>query len=307
MINPPTLKQLKYFCTVADLKHFSQAAKACFVSQSTLSAGISELEQSLGVNLIDRSKKQVSLTAIGREVRARAVSILTETDDLMSVAESAHEPFTTEMRLGVIPTIAPFLLPKILKALRKRYPKFKLYIREDQSGNLLSDLNAGELDILLLALPYPAEGVTNQHLFYDELVLACNKGSEFSSAKKLTTHELKDTDLLLLEEGHCLRDHVLEACKLKNSDINVPYYATSLNTVIQMVANDIGISILPKMAVDAKILRGTTVETHAFIDKKVRRSIGLMWRSRSPRQAEFSQVGELISECMDIDKKKNAG
>jgi len=300
MVNPPTLKQLKYLCAVADLKHFSQAAKACFVSQSTLSAGISELEQSLGVTLIDRSNKQVNLTAIGREVRERAVSILTETDDLMAEAESAHEPFTTEMRLGVIPTIAPFLLPKILKILRKRYPKFKLYIREDQSGNLLNDLIAGELDLLLLALPYPAEGVTKQHLFYDELLLACNKGSEYSRNQKLRTKELKNSDLLLLEEGHCLRDHVLEACKLKSSDFKVPYYATSLNTVIQMVANDIGISILPKMAVDADILRGTTVETHAFTDKKVRRSIGLMWRNRSPRQAEFSQVGDLINESMAI-------
>jgi LysR family transcriptional regulator, hydrogen peroxide-inducible genes activator len=301
MANLPTLKQLKYLCAVADLKHFSQAAKACFVSQSTLSAGISELEQSLGVMLIDRSQKQVSLTPIGRDVRERALSILTEADDLVAVAESAHEPFSTEMRLGVIPTIAPFLLPDILKSLRKRHPKFKLYIREDQSGNLLRDLSAGDLDLLLLALPYPAEGVTNMHLFYDELLLACNKGSEYSRDQKLTTRVLKNTDLLLLEEGHCLRDHVLEACELKGSDIKVPYYATSLNTVIQMVANDIGISILPKMAVDAKILRGTTVETHPFVDKKVQRSIGLMWRNRSPRQAEFMQVGELIRECMSIN------
>ena len=298
MANPPTLKQLKYLCAVAELKHFSQAAKSCFVSQSTLSAGISELEQSLGVTLIDRSQKQVSLTAIGREVRERAASILTEADDLVAVAESAHEPFSTEMRLGVIPTIAPFLLPDILKALRQRHPKFKLYIREDQSGNLLNDLSTGQLDLLLLALPYPAEGVTNKHLFYDELLLACNKGSDYSRNQKLTTKALKNTDLLLLEEGHCLRDHVLEACELINSDIKVPYYATSLNTVIQMVANDIGISILPKMAVDAKILRGTTVETQPFVDKKVQRSIGLMWRNSSPRQAEFMQVGDLINECM---------
>jgi len=298
MANPPTLKQLKYLCAVADLKHFSQAAEACFVSQSTLSAGISELEQSLGVTLIDRSKKQVNLTAIGREIRERAVAILTETEDLMAVAESAHEPFSTEMRLGVIPTIAPFLLPKILKALRRRYPKFKIYIREDQSGNLLNDLNAGELDLLLLALPYPAEGVASQHLFYDELLLACNKSCDFSSNKKLSIKALKNKELLLLEEGHCLRDHVLEACQLKNSDIKVPYYATSLNTVIQMVANDIGVTILPKMAVEAGLLRGTSIEAHAFTDKKVQRSIGLMWRNRSPRYVEFTKVGELICECM---------
>lgn len=294
MSHPPTIKQLKYLCAVADKKHFSHAADACFVSQSTLSAGISELEQTLGVTLIDRSKKHVNLTAIGREITERARAVLTDIDDLVAVAEAAHEPFSTEMRLGVIPTIAPFLLPKILKTVRQRYPKFKLYIREDLSENLLNELHAGELDILLLALPYPADGVTVRHLFYDELLLASNRGNKLGQRKKLSTNDLKDTELLLLEEGHCLRDHVLEACKLKSRDVRVPYQATSLNTVIQMVANDIGVSILPKMAVDAKILRGTTVETHPFDDKKVQRSIGLMWRNRSPRQDEFEQVGEMI-------------
>tara|TARA_R110000824_G_scaffold7892_6_gene35894 strand:+ start:4691 stop:5599 length:909 start_codon:yes stop_codon:yes gene_type:complete len=301
MSHPPTLKQLKYLCAVAELKHFSRAADACYVSQSTLSAGISELEQILGVTLIDRSKKHVSLTAVGREVRERAIGILTEVEDLVGVAEAAHEPFSTEMRLGVIPTIAPFLLPKILKIVRKRYPKFKLYIREDLSGNLVNELHAGELDVLLLALPYPAEGVKAQHLFYDELLLASNKGNPLGGNNKTSTRDLRNTDLLLLEEGHCLRDHVLDACKLKSSDISVPYHATSLNTVIQMVANDIGVSILPKMAIDAKILRGTSVQSHAFTDKQVRRSIGLMWRNRSPRQPEFLQVGELINECMGLN------
>ena len=140
--------------------------------------------------------------------------------------------------------------------------------------------------------------MTERHLFYDELLLATNKGSPLAKRNKLMTKDLKHSELLLLEEGHCLRDHVLDACKLKNRDIKVPYQATSLNTVIQMVANDIGVSILPKMAVDAKILRGTSVETHPFADRVVQRSIGLMWRKRSPRQDEFERVGELINECM---------
>jgi len=300
MSHPPTLKQLKYLCAVADKQHFGQAASACFVSQSTLSAGISELEQTLGVTLIDRSKKHVSLTAIGRDVTERAKAVLTDIDDLVATAVAAHEPFSTEMRLGVIPTIAPFLLPKILKTFRQRYPRFKLYIREDLSGNLLEELHAGQLDLLLLALPYPAEGVTQRHLFYDELLLATSKGDKLGKRKRLLTSDLKQSELLLLEEGHCLRDHVLDACKLKDRDIKVPYQATSLNTVIQMVANDIGVSILPRMAVDANILRGTSVEAHAFADREVQRSIGLMWRSRSPRQEEFTQVGELICECMSL-------
>jgi LysR family hydrogen peroxide-inducible transcriptional activator len=215
MANPPTLKQLKYLCAVADLKHFSQAARpALSRNRHSVPASVS-LNKAWVLLLIDRSKKQVSLTAIGREIRERAVAILTETEDLMAVAESAHEPFSTEMRLGVIPTIAPFLLPKILKALRKRYPKFKIYIREDQSGNLLNDLNAGELDLLLLALPYPAEGVASQHCFMMNYYWPVIRAVIFLSDKKLTIKALKNKELLLLEEGHCLRDHVLEACELK--------------------------------------------------------------------------------------------
>ena len=295
MSHPPTIKQLKYLCAVADKKHFSKAAQLCFVSQSTLSAGISELEQSLGVILIDRSKKHVSLTATGRDVTERARRILAEIDDLVGVAEAAHEPFSTEMRLGVIPTIAPFMLPKILKLVRKKYPKFKLFIKEDLSGKLIEELQAGELDVLLLALPYPADGVTTEHLFYDEFLLTCRAAHPLCKKSMLLTRDLKNTELLLLEDGHCLRDHVLEACSLKQADIRVPYQATSLNTVIQMVANNIGVTVLPKMAVDANMLEGSGLKAIKFGKHKVQRSIGLMWRKRSSREAEFNQFGKIIS------------
>jgi len=295
----PTLKQLKYLCSVADHRHFSKAAEACFVSQSTLSAGLSELEDTLGVCLVERDKKNVRLTPIGREITDRAKSILTSTEDLVSVANSAREPFTMEMHLGVIPTIAPFVLPKMLKYIRKQHPDFKLYIREDLSGHLVDELHSGKLDVLLLALPYPAEGVKEQHLFYDDFLLAYEKHHEISKTKKLLTKDIQKQDLLLLEDGHCLRNHALEACKLHSDKIHIPYQATSLNTIIQMVANDIGITILPKMAIDANILHGTDVEAKAFNEAKIWRSIGLMWRKNSPRLKEFESLGEMICKSLN--------
>lgn len=298
MVYIPTLKQLKYLCAVAEYRHFSKAAEACFVSQSTLSSGIHELEEILGVSLLERDKKRVRLTAIGRDITARATHILASTEDLVSVANAAHEPFTTEMRLGVIPTIAPFVLAKMLKHIRKQHPDFKLFIREDLSGYLVKELQAGELDLLLLALPYPADNVAEQHLFYDEFMLAYEKHHNLANKKKLMTDDLVDRELLLLEDGHCLRDHAMDACRIRTQDIRIPYQATSLNTIIQMVANDIGITILPKMAVDAKMLQGTSVDARAFDEDEVWRSIGLMWRNKSPREKEFQQLGTLICEAL---------
>jgi LysR family hydrogen peroxide-inducible transcriptional activator len=298
MAHIPTLKQLKYLCAVADHQHFSKAAEACFVSQSTLSSGIHELENNLDVCLFERDKKHVQLTSIGRNVTARARDILTATEDMVAAAGAAHDPFATEMHLGVIPTIAPFALPKMLKHIRKRHPDFKLYIREDVSDHLIDELHAGELDLLLLALPYPADNVSQRHLFHDEFLLAYEKHNSIARQAKVLTSDIKDKNLLLLEDGHCLRDHAMDACKIKTHDIHIPFQATSLNTIIQMVANDIGITILPKMAIDANILQGTGVETKAFTEDEVWRSIGLMWRKKSPRQEEFNLLGNMICKAL---------
>lgn len=298
MIHIPTLKQLKYLCAVANHKHFGRAANACFVSQSTLSAGIQELEEILGVRLLERDKKHVKLTAIGEEITERAEHILTATEDLVAIANQAQKPFSTDMRLGVIPTIAPFLLPKILKHIRRKYPNFKLFIREELSAHLVRELSSGELDLLLLALPYPAENVVTEHLFFDDFFLAYEKSHPIGKRKKVTTADLPGKELLLLEDGHCLRDHAMEACKLSTKDLHVPFQATSLNTIIQMVANGIGITILPKMAVDAKILQGTDVQTRPFDEDKVWRSIGLMWRKNSAREEEYKLFAQLVRDAL---------
>lgn len=294
MVHQPTLKQLKYLCAVAEHLHFGNAAQACYVSQSTLSAGILELEENLGVPLIERNNKKVLITAIGRDIINRSQRVLTEVDDLVAAAGASQLPFTGEMRLGVIPTIAPFLLPKPLKKLRKEYPKFKFFIREDLSGHLVHALALGELDVLLLALPFPAENTETKHLFYDEFLLAYEQSHSFGKSAKVRTRDLQGQDLLLLEDGHCLRDHVLEACKISISEISIPYQATSLNTIVQMVANNIGVTLIPQMAVDRKILSGTPVKTKPFAEKNVHRSIGLMWRKKSPRFEEFEMLGDFI-------------
>ncbi len=295
MSRQPTLKQLRYLSAVAEHGHFGNAAKACHVSQSTLSAGILELEDALGVALVERNNRQVILSVLGREVVERGRNILMEVEDLVATCDASSEPFTGKMRLGVIPTIAPFILPGLLKRMRKKHPDFQLFIREDLSGHLVDALHHGELDVLLLALPYPAENVETMHLFDDEFLFACPKGHELASVEQVCTADLQQQDLLLLEDGHCLRDHALEACKLKDAEVSIPYQATSLNTIVQMVANGIGVTLLPQMALDSRILTGTDVQTHQFKEKDVSRSIGLMWRKKTPRRAEFTLLGDFIA------------
>jgi len=301
MSRQPTLKQLRYLCAVADHQHFGHAAKACYVSQSTLSAGIQELEDTLGVSLVERNNRNVLLTSLGQDVVDRGRDILVDIEDMMSLCAAASAPFTGKLRLGVIPTVAPFLLPGMLRNLRLQHPDFQLFIREDQSQPLVDSLHAGELDVLLLALPFPADNVDTMALAEDEFLLACPPEHRLAHKKQLKTMDLKGESVLLLEDGHCLRDHALEACKLRDSQISVPYQATSLNTIVQMVANGIGITLLPKMAVDAAITSSTDLVINAFDQVGVAREIGLMWRKKTPRQTEFRMLGEFIKNCATAD------
>jgi LysR family hydrogen peroxide-inducible transcriptional activator len=294
MARQPTLKQLKYLSAVAEHAHFGNAARACHVSQSTLSAGIQELEDALGAALVERNNKRVILTQLGQEVVQRSRAILIDVEDLVAVCDASAEPFSGKMRLGVIPTIAPFILPGLLKKLRSKHPAFQLFIREDLSHHLVDALHRGELDVLLLALPYPADNVETLALFQDDFLLAFPSGHPLGRGPQLLTSQLKDQELLLLEDGHCLRDHALDACKLKDSDVSVPYQATSLNTIVQMVANGIGITLLPAMAMDARILIGTDVKARAFSEAGISRTIGLMWRKKTPRRTEFQLLGDFL-------------
>jgi LysR family hydrogen peroxide-inducible transcriptional activator len=296
MTHPPTFKQLKYLCAVAEQLHFGRAARACHVSQSSLSAGIAELEAHLGVVLLERNNKRVLLTEVGAAAVARSHQILNAVEDLAALCEQAVPPLSGRMRLGVIPTIAPFLLPGLLNRLRAEHPQFQLYIREDLSQHLVDALHQGDLDLLLLAIPFPADAVQCMHLFYDGFVLACPSRHPLNRVEQLYTRDLAGQDLLLLEEGHCLRGHALAACHLTSATLSVPYQATSLNTLVQMVANGIGITLLPRMALETPILAGTDVQTREFAETGVQRAIGLMWRRQAARTDEFRLLGEFIQQ-----------
>ncbi|PCJ34358.1 MAG: LysR family transcriptional regulator [Cellvibrionales bacterium] len=293
MASQPTLKQLRYLCAVAQSLHFGKAAKACFVTQSTLSAGINELEQVLGAALLERSNKQVLLTDTGRKTVARSQHILSDIEALKEDAIRAQTPLSNSVRIGIIPTITPFILPRVLPTLHKDFPNLQLLIREDLSENLASLLLQGELDVLLLALPYPVNNTTSYHLFNDPFVLAYPTGHPLGEVKQLRTRDLKGHDILLLENGHCLRDHALEACKLQSSQLSLAFEATSLHTIVPMVANGVGISLLPEMAINEGILSGTkNVSTKEFTESGVWREIGLLWRAKSPRDSEYRLLGE---------------
>ena len=297
MIRQPTLKQVRYLVAVSESGHFGKAAASCHVSQSTLSAGIAELEDILGVPLVERNNRAVILTLLGEEVVRRGRSILLDVEDVRSLCDASAEPFAGKLRLGVIPTIAPFILPGLLNRMRSEHPRFKLFIREDLSGNLVERLHHGELDALLLALPFPAERVETMPLFEDEFMFACPENHPLAAAQTLNVEQLKGQELLLLEDGHCLREHALDACNLKEAQVSVPYQATTLNTIVQMVANGIGITVLPKMAVAANVLRGTDVQIRPFDAQGVSRVVGLMWRKKSPRRNEFQLLGNFIQDA----------
>lgn len=299
MSRQPTLKQLKYLCALAQHQHFGNAAKACHVSQSTLSASIVELEDVLSISLVERNNRAVLLSAVGQDVVERAKAILTDVDDVISLCEASREPFQGTIRLGVIPTIAPFILPKMLKSLRAQHPDCKLFVREDLSQSLVDALQVGDLDVLLLALPFPAEHTDTLSLLEDPFYLAAMPNTRLVMSGKLRTKDLQGADMLLLEEGHCLRDHALEACKLRERDVTVPYQATSLTTIVQMVANGIGTTLLPKMAADAGIAEGTDLVLRPFDEPDVGRQIGLMWRKKTPRKHEFGLLGAFIQECLE--------
>ena len=302
MASQPTLKQLRYLCAVAQSLHFGKAAKACFVTQSTLSAGINELEQALGAALLERSNKQVLITDIGQKIVARSQHILSDIEALKEDAVRAQTPLSNPVRIGIIPTIAPFILPRVLPTLHQDFPDLQLLIREDLSENLANLLLQGELDVLLMALPYPVKNTTSYHLFNDPFVLAYPAGHPLGDVKQLRTRDLQGQDILLLENGHCLRDHALEACKLQSSQLSLAFEATSLHTIVPMVANGVGVSLLPEMAINEGILAGTkNVATKEFSEAGVWREIGLLWRAKSPRESEYRLLGEYFKNNSSED------
>lgn len=295
----PTLRQLRYLVALDDHRHFGHAAEACAATQSTLSAGLQELEAVLGANLVERTKRRVLMTPLGHEVVMRARQLLQDAEEIGALVRSAGEPLSGPLRLGVIPTVGPYLLPKVMPYLRTAHPKLRLYLREDLTARLLERLGNGDLDLVLLALPYRADEFEFEALFDDPFVLACPRGHPLAEAG-LTPGVLSgEKDLLLLEEGHCLREHALAACHLSMApgqlgDRQDRLLATSLTTLVQMVASGLGVTLLPYMALDSGILAGTDLVSRSLGSDAPARTIGLAWRSSSPRKTEFRLLGEAV-------------
>jgi LysR family hydrogen peroxide-inducible transcriptional activator len=291
----PSTKQLQYFVALADLGHFGRAADASFVSQSAFSNAIKELENNLQTQLVDRTKRQVTITAAGQEIATQARLVLRDIELLVEMAGEGRQPLTGDLRMGVIPTIAPFLLPHVLPKLRRQYTKLRLYLVEDQTQRIVERLMDGELDVILLALPWDMRGVDTEVLFNDRFCLASRKGTDRVDPENYRFDRLDANSILLLEDGHCLRDHALAACRIKNTQKVQPFAASSLLTLIEMVGADMGITFLPEMAIGSALLRNTQVELHPLSERSYRK-IGLGWRKGSNRVEEFRLLGKFLKE-----------
>lgn len=290
----PTVKQLKYFVALEEKEHFGKAAEACFVSQSAFSVAIKELENHLGAQLVDRTNKNVTITRIGREVANKARLCLRDLEHLTEVARSNEDLLSGRLNLGVIPTIAPFVLPALMPCLRDAYPDLQLYLREDTTQAIYDRLMGGELDVILIAMPYKLSNVESLVLFKDHFLLACHKNTRYLDPRHYDFKSLPDESVLLLEDGHCLRDHALSACSLQNQETVSRFEASSLYTLVEMVNSDIGITYLPEMANDSIILKHTDIKTYPM-RKDSYREIGLVWRKGSARGEEFRLLGAEIS------------
>ena len=291
----PTLKQLQYLVALRDYGHFGKAAESCFVTQSTLSASLRELETLVGVTLVERTRRVVRFTPLGLRIAEKARRVLREAEELADMARAEGLPLTGELRMGVIPTIAPFLLPAILPRLRGRWPELKLFLREETSQAACDALHRGQLDCVLLATPYACGDVEVMDLFDDELLLAFPPHE--NPPQSVPADAIDEHRLLLLEDGHCLKDHALAACNRPQLRAEARMLGTSLHTLVQMVDNGLGLTLIPQMAVSAGILDGTGIVTRHLDATVTSRRIALAWRRGSPRAAEFRMLGDALIEA----------
>lgn len=288
----PTLKQLQYLVALHEHGHFGRAADASFVSQSTLSAGIRELESLLGVTLVERSRRVVRFTALGNQVVEKAHRVLRETEELADLVQAAGKPLAGQLRMSVIPTIAPFLLPRFLPRLRKERPDLELFLREETSHDAVESLQHGRVDCVLLALPFATGEVDKAHIADDPIYVAFPKDDPRDPPATVSADMIDDGRLLLLEDGHCLKDHALAACNRPELRGSTTMIGTSLHTLVQMVDNGLGLTMLPEMAVDAGILEGTEVVARPLNSTQASREIALIWRKNSPRRDDFELLAE---------------
>jgi LysR family hydrogen peroxide-inducible transcriptional activator len=291
-----TLRQLRYLTALAEHRHFGRAAEVCAVSQPALSMQIREMEKFLGADLVERRHNDIALTEIGQEVVRRGERILAASRDLVDVARHQGRVLSGGLQLGVIPTLAPYVLPKILPLLHERHPDLRIDLRETQTGVLLDELVRGSLDVVMLALPVQEADIESMKLFDDPFLLAVPASDPRPETAQVLTQEIDPARLILLEEGHCLRDQALAYCSSDRRS-TIGFGATSLATVMQMVANGYGITLVPQVAADVEV-RDARVKFLRFAPPLPGRAVGLAWRQTSPRKVDFVALGQAINDAM---------
>lgn len=297
MNDRPTLRQLEYAVAVADERNFHRAAEVSFVTQPALSTQILQLESRLGLRLFERDRRRVLVTAAGEEFVARARAILAAVDEMVEAAHAFQHPLSGTLRMGVIPTIAPYLLPQAMPAVRDRHPKLKLLVREGQTSDLVRLVLGGKLDIALLALEADLGGLESVALFSDPFVLAMPAGHSLAKKRLIGQQDLAGEEVLLLEEGHCLRDQAWTLCDGAGATEAGDFRATSLGTLVQMVAGGIGLTLLPAMAVAVEARATNDLVARSFRKPAPGRTIGLAWRPTSARRTEFEMLGETLRDA----------
>jgi LysR family hydrogen peroxide-inducible transcriptional activator len=294
----PSLRQLRYLAALAEHRSFTRAAEACFATQSTLSAGLKELEATLGLRLVERDRRSVAVTPAGEEIVARARALLAAADDLVDTAARAAAPMTGLLRVGMIPTVAPFVLPALLPEMRRRHRQLRLALREDLTHRLLERLEAGGLDCALVALPYDTKGLLLRELCEDELLLVAPSGDRRLASRRLAISGELAGELLLLEEGHCLRDHVLQACGRERVARVEGIEATSLLTLAHMVASGLGLALVPELAIAGGLLAGLRLGARRLAAPAPRRGLALVARRSTARRAEFDALAAAVSSVV---------
>jgi LysR family hydrogen peroxide-inducible transcriptional activator len=299
MVPLPSPQQLRYLITLAETRHFGRAAEACAVTQSTLSAGIIALERQLDAAILDRTAgKRVVFTPLGHDLLERARAAMAALQAVAETAEAARAPMSGRLRLGVIPTLGPFLLPRLMPALRTAFPRLEPWLREDQTARLLEQLAGGRLDLLILALPCECAGNETLPVARDEFLVALPPGHPLAAQERISPRALAGERVLLLEDGHCLRDQVLQVCGPRPGGGGPEEFsATSLHTLAQMVAGGLGLTLLPRIAVRAGIVEQTGILLRPLAGKGGWRTIGLTWRPQAPRAADYRRLAPLLAEA----------
>ena len=288
------IRALMYFVKLAELKHFSKAANACFVSQPTLSTQIRKLEDELGVSLVERAPRHIMLTPIGEDIAHRAKHVLRDIEHIKDAARRSKDPETGTIKLGIFPTLAPYLLPHVIPNIRKQYPDLRLQLAEEKTEDILNMLDQGRLDAGLLALPIEEHGMELEILFEEPFVTAMPASHPLTEKKSIAIEDLEGEELLLLEEGHCLRQQALAVCALAGAHERVDFHATSMETLRQMVATNAGVTLMPVLSVKPPVASTDNIALRPFISPAPSRTIALVWRSSSPLGGFLRKLAECL-------------